>query len=137
MILMLYKVGVKALLVIVIFFDDFESIKKQYIQALPRLLINDTKKDTYRSKEYLELERKMNDELNEKNKIITNISSDNINLKKTNEILTEQQIKNEERLTSVEDSVNSLMDVDDRIAFLDFIKNRSKKRTIVLHIQLI
>lgn len=127
MILMLYKVGVKALLVIVIFFDDFESIKKQYIQALPRLLINDTKKDTYRSKEYLELERKMNDELNEKNKIITNISSDNINLKKTNEILTEQQIKNEERLTSVEDSVNSLMDVDDRIAFLDFIKNRSKK----------
>ncbi|WP_225369195.1 hypothetical protein [Methanobrevibacter arboriphilus] len=122
---------------IVIFFDDFESIKKQYIQALPRLLINDTKKDTYRSKEYLELERKMNDELNEKNKIITNISSDNINLKKTNEILTEQQIKNEERLTSVEDSVNSLMDVDDRIAFLDFIKNRSKKRTIVLHIQLI
>ena len=109
------------------FFDDFDGIRKQYIQALPRLLINNTNKGPYRSKEYLELEKKMSDELNEKNKIISNISSENINLKKTNEILTERQIKNEERLTSVEDSVNSLMDVDDRISFLDFIKSRSKK----------
>ena len=92
------------------FFNEYDSLRKRYIQFSKRLRIySDEDKDNFKTDEYKELESKLNFELNEKNKIISNIAGENVQLKKDKEEL--EKVKSEiskgkERLAKLEKEKN-------------------------------
>jgi hypothetical protein len=67
------------------FFDDYESLRDEYIHFLDRVTIYPTKNLKFKTDKYLELEKELNTKMIEKDKVISNIAEENIKLKTDNE----------------------------------------------------
>jgi len=75
------------------FFNDYQGLRARYIQYSDRLKIYTNENKDFRTDQYKELEKELEDKLNQKNKIISNMAGENIHLKKENEELS--TVKNE------------------------------------------
>lgn len=121
------------------YFNDYDSLRERYIQFADRLKIYDSANESdFRTEKYKELEKQLKHELEEKNKIISNIAGENLKLKqdteefknemnkkieKVNEKLTKHDpiIKKAEAEAEKEELINQILDDDNLIEILNSI----------------
>lgn len=85
------------------YFDDYEDLRDSYITHHPKITIYDNNDMEFKTSKYLELEKQKEQEIQAKEKVISNFASENIELKEENEKFKENVNKKIESLQKVQD----------------------------------